>query len=110
LSIAELERKHLRCFFHEEKESLWETVRTVHYHPEKLEALGMSPQCGFIAEGGPGSGKSRFGLLIMLLTQTHGLFVNVLTLKSRINIYKAIKQPCIPGSLTTLEPRQVSKE
>jgi DNA polymerase III delta prime subunit len=51
-------RNWIDTFFHPYKQEIWTKLKTIHFDPESICALGQYPQASYCLYGPPGTGKS----------------------------------------------------
>ncbi|ARF08514.1 hypothetical protein Catovirus_1_564 [Catovirus CTV1] len=59
-----LEKKYMDTFFHQKKDRLWSTIKTIHFDQQKIIEKGQPPILNILLYGHPGTGKSTFALRV----------------------------------------------
>lgn len=77
ITPQQLEERFIHTLFHPETEKLWNLIKNINYHPEKVWATGQAPRISLLLYGPPGTGKSTFAYRIAMATKRHLLNIKV---------------------------------
>lgn len=97
IKIEDLEKQFMAPFFHEQKDYLWNIIKTVHFEPDKIRELGSFPRCSFLFYGPPGTGKSNFPYRVARCLNRHVISLD-LRKCNRESAYKILRRPYIYDS------------
>lgn len=89
----ELEKTFIKTMFHKDITELWQRVKDIHFHPEKIWGMGIAPRANFLLYGPPGTGKSTFAYRIAMTTCRHIINVELshYTKDELIDLFRAPK-------------------
>ena len=96
-SLKERKKTFIDSFFHKEKKRLWNTLKNVHYHPEKYESYGQSPRINLLLHGPPGSGKSSMIFRLARCLERDIISIDLRDTDSKKQIYQIIQRPVVNG-------------
>lgn len=86
--FEELEGLYMGSFFHKEKGRLWNTIRTIHFHPEKFTRMGQCARISLVLHGPPGSGKSTFASRIATILGRDVVSLDIRDFSSKGALYR----------------------
>jgi hypothetical protein len=91
--VDELERTFIDTMFHKDIKELWQRVKDIHFHPEKMWGMGIAPRMNLLLHGPPGTGKSTFAYRIAMATGRHIINVELChyTKDELIDLFRAPK-------------------
>lgn len=96
LDTDNLKERFIDTFFHHEKERLWNMAKVVHFHREKMEKYGQSPQMGLLLHGPPGTGKSSFAYRIARTLNRHIVSLDIREfINNKRDLFQILKSPHI---------------
>ena len=102
--IETLEKRYINTLFHEQTDSLWNMIKTIHYTPKNIEKSGNHLVSISSYTGPPGTGKSTFAYRVAMATKRH--IINVKISKyNRIELINLFNKPQI--RMTTYSPKHV---
>lgn len=93
-----LEDTYIHTLFHKDIATIWERVKTIHYHPETIINEGQSPRINMLLHGPPGTGKSTFAYRIAMATGRHILNIKISKYK-KDDLFDVFTRPKIKGQL-----------
>ncbi len=94
-SLKAREKTFIDSFFHKEKIRLWNTLKNIHYHPEKFESFGQSPRMNLLLHGPPGSGKSSLIYRFARCLERHVVSIDLRHFETKDHIYQVIQRPSV---------------
>lgn len=87
-----LEELYIKSFFHQEKDRLYKTIKTVCLNPEYYTSLGQTPRISLLLHGNGGTGKSSLIYRMAQCFQRHIISLDLRNL-SKYEAYKVIQTP-----------------
>jgi DNA polymerase III delta prime subunit len=66
-----LEKIYMKTIFHDKVDTLWERIKDIQFHPERLWDMGIPPRMNILLHGPPGTGKSSFAYRVAMATGRH---------------------------------------
>lgn len=66
-----LEKIYMKTIFHDKIDELWERIKDIQFHPERLWDMGIPPRMNLLLHGPPGTGKSSFAYRVAMATSRH---------------------------------------
>lgn len=99
-----LEKIYMKTIFHDKIDMLWERIKDIQFHPERLWDMGIPPRMNILLHGPPGTGKSSFAYRVAMATGRHIFNVKISNYTKR-ELMELFQNPII-GKLC-YKPNQV---
>lgn len=98
-SLEHKEKIFIDSFFHVKKDTIWNTLKKIHFEPQFFHSFGQNPRMNILLHGPAGSGKSSFVYRIARCLDRHIVSLDINTITSKKDLYKIIQKPIINGTI-----------
>jgi len=93
LNMDEREKLYINSFFSEEKDYLWNIIKSVDTDPTYFSSFGQSPKISLLLHGPPGTGKSTFAYRIAMALNRHIYSLDLRDFITKASLYLHFKNP-----------------
>jgi SpoVK/Ycf46/Vps4 family AAA+-type ATPase len=96
---------YMMSYFSENREKIWNIVKTIQFKPENFQRFGQEPRVNMIFHGPPGTGKSSFVHRLAVCLGRHVVCLDLKSFsESKFSLYATLRKLNVENS--SYEPHQ----